>query len=154
MSIAGVTKRQEHQFQLVDAMPADLRSCVHEFGFAIVNVCLQAGVRKPSMIRQLVHEIWDGARQPSQRANGINNNSAIAKLDWLLLQEQCPVSANKLLRSLAQSNHFLVPRDPTTPMIAASMKAIETMGRLTKQDKHRIRLSAAIKANAQSMWQL
>lgn len=152
MSMNGSMARIDHQYQIVDAMPADLRGCVHEFGFAIVNACLQAGVRKPALIRQLVHEIWSGARQPMQRTRGVQNSSAIGKLDWLLMQADCPLSASGLLRSLAQSHHVLVPRTPSGVMVEASMDAIKDMGRLTKHEKHKARLDAAISASAKSMW--
>lgn len=129
---------------VTDGMPPDLRQCVHEFGFAIVNACLSHGVKSPGAIRQLVHEIWEGARQPCQR------RIHLGTVDWLLMQAGSPISAPKLFRVLAANAHAVVPIDPNPKMIAASMAEVSNFDvRCTKEEKHRRRLRAAIKAGAE-----
>ena len=132
-------------------MPADLRACVHEFGFAIVNACILAGVTQPARIRQLVYEIWQGARQPNQRT-GTKGTSALDFLDWVLIQAGAQITAPCLLRLLYQKGLVVIPHEPTDQMIVTSMMAIERMGLLTKRKKHALRLRAAIRAATRQFW--
>ena len=129
----------------IDKLTRDQRECVHEFGFAIVKACMDMGITQPNRIRFLVHTIWSGARQPGQRM-GKGSTSAIAKLDWLLLQQNCEIPAKTLLRTLADDNFFFVPRNPTATMIEASMDATNHFGIVSKREKHQRRLQAAISA--------
>ncbi len=145
-------QRSLRQTQATDAMTPELRACVHEFGFPIVHAMLEAKVRKPSLIRQLVHEVWAGARQPRQRAAKREVSPALNNLDWLLIQAKAEITAPELLRFLAMSGLVIVPREPSAAMLNASMTAIDGMGLLTKPEKHRIRLREAVKAGVCSMW--
>lgn len=138
-------------FDAIDKLSAGQRECVHEFGFAIVKACIDMGVSQPNRIRFLVHTIWSGARQPQQRM-GKGPAGAVAKLDWLLLQQNCGVRAETLLRTLADNNFVFVPRTPTAAMIDASLDATNHMGVVSKREKHQNRLIAAIKAQMRSVW--
>src|SRR5262249_24608058 len=100
--------RTVRSFERVDAMSPALRSCVHEFGDRIVAACLQAGVTSPAHIRTLVHEIWNGARQPNQR------RGTLGTLDWLLLQAGAQINARALVGLLAQNRYFILPEMPTS----------------------------------------
>lgn len=124
-------------------MPPELRALVHEFGYAIVNAFLVCGVRKVSTIRHLVMEVWAGARQPSQVGG------AEGTLDWVLMQAGAEINAAKLERLLADFNLRIVPAEPSREMIEASMAEVSDFTqRITKREKHRRRLTAAIKACA------
>jgi hypothetical protein len=133
--------RCESTLSQTDNMPGDLRACVHEFGFPIVDACLQAKVSDPRRIRQLVLEIWAGARQIGQRGG------AEGTLDWVLMQAGANISAATLERVLADFNFHIVPTNPNRAMLDASMAEVCGFNeRMTKTEKHRRRLVAAIRA--------
>jgi hypothetical protein len=130
-----------------DGLPPDIRECVHEFGMPIVTVCLKHGVRDPRHIRELVREIWEGARHIGQR------RPPMGALDWLLIQAGAQISAATLVRMLRDNNYCVTPIDPTREMLNASMREVSGYTeRITKEEKHRRRLRAAIQAcNAQAL---
>lgn len=136
-----ISSRRQNALDRSDEMPRELRECVHEYGYAIVHACLDNGVKRPGQIHQLVHEIWEGARQPSQR------RERLGMLDWVLLQAGAQISAATLLRILAGNSMAIVPLMPSTAMVAASMAEVSGFNvRVTKTEKHRRRLTAAVKA--------
>jgi len=135
------TKKIAHSFDEMEHMSADLKECVHEFGYAIVDACRTVGIEQPRHIRHLVHVIWDGARQPLQRR-------PLSTLDWLLLQAGAEISGARLIGYLAAHGFLVVPREPNIKMVEASMDAVHHMGRVTKTEKHRNRLRAALKVGA------
>lgn len=145
-AIQNNTEKVERSFAVTDNMPPGLRQCVHEYGFAIVTACLDAGIRNPATIHQLVREIWEGARQPRQRRSRGNT------IDWLLIQAKAEITAAELSRVLLNNSLAIVPLDPTRAMIDASM--VEVSGfdvRCTKSEKHRRRLAAAIKEGSRHL---
>jgi hypothetical protein len=131
-----------------DAMSPDLRQCVHEFGYAIVHAMMECGVSNPGQIRQLVHEVWSGARQPGQR----QIQTVAGSLDWLLIQSGAAINAATLLRVLRSNGMVIVTLDPSDYAVQASMDAIKEMGVLSKPAKHRARLRAAIAATVKHLW--
>lgn len=135
----GALAKQENSFAVTDGMPPKLKQCVHEYGFAIVKACLQAGVSKPEHIHQLVREIWDGARQPRQsRRRG-------GQIDWILIQANAEITAAELSRVLFNNGLGIVPLAPTRAMLDASMAEVANFDvRCTKLEKHRRRLMAAV----------
>jgi MinD-like ATPase involved in chromosome partitioning or flagellar assembly len=137
-------QRKEEALAVTDEMPAELRACVHEFGLPIVTACVNAGVSKPAVIRQLVAEIWDGARQTTQQ----RRRGPISVLDWVLIQAGAQISAATLLRVLRSHSMVIIPLEPTTLMVEASMDAVNHMGVVSKSRKHRNRLRAAINVGA------
>lgn len=137
-------KRTLRSFDELDRLSPRLRECVHEFGLPIVRACLQMKISEPRHIRQLVHEIWEGARQTTQRKENVTRGS----LEWLLIQSGTGVSAATLIEFLARHNLAIVSSEPTAAMVAASMDAVNHMGVVSKSAKHRNRLRAAIKAGA------
>lgn len=141
--MSDIMGRRERSFDDIEHMPPELRECVHEYGYAIVKACQQAGVTRPANIHQLVREIWDGARQPGQkRGTG-------GTLDWMLIQAGANISAAVLLRVLENSGLAIVPIHPTREMIEASKAEVSGFNQVvTKSEKHRLRLIAAIKAGA------
>jgi hypothetical protein len=137
-----------------DAMPAELRACVHEFGAQIVNTLMQHGITKAASIRDIVHSCWMGAREPHQRHGLRVRRSPVAdQLDWLLEQKGAQITSATLLRLLKSHSLVIVPLHPSTTMVEASMATVSTHNRaVTKEQKHRFRLQSAIRASAQRMW--
>lgn len=125
----------------MDEMPRELRECVHEFGFGIVQMLLDNGVRNPAAIRQIVTAIWGGARQECQRVGARNT------IDWLLSQSGTGVSAKTFYRLLAANNMAIVASEPTRAMLNASLAEVSGYNiKCTKEEKHRRRLRAALRA--------
>lgn len=146
-------RRALRALEVADNLSPGLRACVHEFGSAIVQAFLLAGIKDPKRIRILVHECWEGARQPAQRNRvGRLRSPVIDNLDWILVQAKAEITAERLLRVLWQHSMVIVPREPSTVMVDASMNALKEMGLVSKSQKHLIRLRAAIKASAASLW--
>jgi len=145
-----IEERRDRSLAEVDAMPGQLRMCVHEFGYPIVKMCLQCGVKEPSHIRALVTAIWDGARSPADRPP--HRDSVLSRLDWLLMQAEAPITAAALIRFLYAHNMVLIPRHPSKAMVEASIEATGHMGLVSKTQKHEGRLRAAIDAALRHMW--
>lgn len=144
--IGAMTQKRINSFNVTDTMPPELRACVHEYGYAIVHVFLQHGIRKPSVIHQIVRECWEGARQPSQKRPDMGT------LDWLLVQREANISAAELIRALRYNDLLVVPRTPTRQMLTASMAEVSGFNeRITKTEKHRRRLAAALIAAAEHL---
>lgn len=49
-------KRRE-RMEKIDALPKELRECVHDYGFAVVKVLAEMGVTKPKNVRHIVETI-------------------------------------------------------------------------------------------------
>jgi hypothetical protein len=147
MNYPMVSQKCQNSFERIDKMSPELRSCVHEFGEPIVIACMMAGVKQPQRIRQLVREIWEGARQPTQ------SRPRLGSLDWIMQQAGAEISAETLIRILRDNHHYLVPLDPSKEMIEASMNTVSSYNmRITKRDKHRLRLRAAIEAGVKHLY--
>lgn len=124
----------------VDAMPTVLRECVHEFGLPIVRCCLKFGITNPAHVRELVREIWDGAREGGQ------TNGVYGTVDWLLVRSQ-GLSSATLSRVLADHHMTIAPLAPTREMLNASMAEVSGFNiKCTREEKHRRRLAAALVA--------
>jgi hypothetical protein len=142
-------KRRRH-IAITDNMPGPLRACVHEFGFSIVSAFIDAGVKDPRIIRHLVHVTWAGARESAQRR--APKNGPLATLDWVLAQSGSPITALNLWRLLYSASWVIVPMHPTLNMLDASMEEVSAFNvACTKQEKHRRRIEAAIKAFAKDV---
>lgn len=140
MSTVGVD-RASKQFAEIERFPAELRQCVHEYGYPIIKQFICCGITKPGQIHNLMREIWEGARssRQSRQRSGI--------LDWLLIQAGAEITAAELCRALRASNLIIVPTTPTKAMIEASMATVSGFNlKVTKMDKHRLRLLAALDA--------
>jgi hypothetical protein len=139
-----ISDRRFKSLDRMDAMPAELRDCVHEFGLVIVEVLVKHGVRSPKAIREIVKEIWLGPRQEGQK------NDAATAIDWLLCQSGNMISAKTFYRMLAENNMTIVKVEPTRAMIEASLAEVSGHNiRCTKQEKHTRRLRAALRAAMQ-----
>lgn len=137
-----ISARQERSLSAVDSMSPAWRECVHEYGYAIVHACLEAGVTEPRRVHQLVREIWDGAR------SYVDKKKPAGTLDWLLMQS-AGISVSGLSRALANESLQIVPKHPTQRMILASLGEVSGFNvQCTKFEKHQRRLQAALSAEA------
>ena len=57
--IARVAAKREARMQKIDALPADIRELVHEYGYHVVNSFMLHGVPKAKHIRHLVETVLD-----------------------------------------------------------------------------------------------
>lgn len=150
----GISQSQKNMNE-VDMLPLEHRRIVHEFGYSIYRALLRAGVRNPGAMRNLVNEIWHGARGSTRMGKpvGVRGSANIASLDWLLIQSGSNVSAATLLGHMRQAGLVIVPLEPMRQMIDASMETVSGHNVLvSKEEKHRRRLRAAIEAGVDALW--
>lgn len=135
-----MSQKRLNALDQVDKMPAELREVVHEFGLPIVTVLVKFGIKKPNHIREVVRELWGGGRQEGQKSGARNT------IDFALSRNL--VSYEGLVRLLADNSLAIVPKHPTRAMIAASMETVSGYNlKITKAEKHKRRLEAAIEAS-------
>lgn len=135
----AISQKRVEAMEIIDTMPGDLRECVHEFGLPIITVLTKFGVRDPRHIREVVREIWHGARQEGQRSDTLNS------IDVLLARGD--LTLRGLARFLADNNMAIVRVEPTRAMIDASLEEVSGYNvRCSKEEKHRRRLRAALRA--------
>jgi hypothetical protein len=132
-----------------DRMPAHLRECVHEYGLPIVSVLMKHGITRASAIREIVREIWAGARQTSQR------RAPSSTLDWYFVQAGVDMNTSTLLRLLSDQSLIIVPKNATVQMVEASMDTVSGHNLvITKRQKHKLRLDAALDAGSKHLLRL
>lgn len=148
----NVMRRRDESLRQTDMMPGPLRECVHEFGFAIVDQCRMFGIKEPARIRQLVRTVWDGARSPVDRPHSTGGSHTLGHLDWLLIQAGAQLTAPQLIRLLWDHGMAVIPKEPSELMVQASIDETGKMGLVSKKDKHRLRLRAAIRAAAVKLY--
>jgi len=138
-----ISQLRTKQLETVDRMGPDLRECVHEFGLPIVTVLTKHGIRSPARIREIVRECWAGPRQTGQ------TQGARSALDFVLARG--PTSARTLNRIIADYSLVLTTVEPTRIMLDASMAEVSGFNvRVTREEKHRRRLRAALRAAAEA----
>ena len=54
-----VEKRRRDRMTRIDAMPADMRQLVHEYGLRVVDTCTALGITKARRIRHIVEAVLD-----------------------------------------------------------------------------------------------
>lgn len=139
MSDYALSAKRHRDLDMVDNFPPDLRECVHDFGLPIVRTLVKHGICKPSHIREIVREIWNGPRQDGQR------NGTLGSVDFALARGG--VTLPMLRRMLEENNMAIVSCEPTRAMLDASMAAVSGYNvRVSKEEKHRRRLRAALRA--------
>ena len=130
-------------------LPPELRACVHEYGLSIVRVCMKHGIRRAPVIRELVREIWAGARNASQP------RAPSSTLDWYFSQAGLDINVQTLIRLLEDQSLAIIPKMATREMIAVSMTTVAAYDlRITKQEKHKRRLDAALAVGAKHLLKL
>lgn len=145
--LAIIRQRQAH----VDSLPADIRALVHDFGWGVVSAYLQAGVTKAKRIRHLIETTLDGSWEiRSRRLNTQVISRAAERLNKCLSEFHLPANGQALVDSLRRNGAVIVCMQPTTAMVDASIHALHqpqyANAYVTKQEKHRIRLTAALRA--------
>jgi hypothetical protein len=132
-------KRSVRSFDVIDNMPSNVKRCVHEYGYSIVEVLTKHGITNPRHIDEIVTRVWAGARNSNQKQN------IFSGLDVLLGKDI--LTANALIAYLAENGMALVPICPTKAMTEASMETVSDFSlRITKEEKHKRRLMAALRA--------
>lgn len=140
---------RDRALDLTDQMPAHLRECVHEYGLPIVTVLMKHGITRSSAIREIVREIWAGARQTSQR------RAPSSTLDWYFAQAGIELNTATLLRLLADQSLIIVPKNATVQMVEASLSTVCNHDMvITKRQKHKLRLDAALDAGSKHLLRL
>lgn len=54
-------ERRRARMKAIDALPADIRTIVHEEGWTVVNQFLMCGVTKAKVIKHLIRTVRDGS---------------------------------------------------------------------------------------------
>lgn len=106
----------------IDKMPKEIRELIHEHGLTVVQSFLDHGVTSAKAITHLIKAVRTGSIDPGIGTGGVGM-----------------INAGRTM--------CVVPMEPTIPMIAASMATVTGNDVLVdKEEKHRRRLRAAIKA--------
>lgn len=127
---ASLVDRAMKRMARVDAMPPELRQIVYEHSLEVVQEFLNMGVTIPKRIKHLIDTVL---------ANDFANGAP------RFARNQAPEGR----RNPVNRRMLVVPDEPTSEMIAASMAEVSTFDqRITKQEKHRRRLRVAIRAGA------
>lgn len=138
-----ISARRLNAMDRMDSLMPHHRHLVHEFGLPIVSVLIRHGVTGTAAIREVVRECWAGPRQECQRAD------TRGTIDWLLARSGSNLSAKALYRVLADNNLFIVSAEPSRAMLNASMSEVSGFNvRCSREEKHKRRLRAAIRASA------
>lgn len=112
-------QRVINRMDRIDAMEPDLRALVHEHGLTMVQAFLDVGVKKANQIAHLIMVVTRGSTEVGDRRE------------------------NPRLTSMK----VFVPLEPSDRMIEASMATVANHDMpMTKREKHRLRLKAAIQA--------
>lgn len=134
-----IGRKRLSALETVDALPRDLRGCVHDFGLPIVTVLTKFGIRDPRHIREIVREIWAGPRQTGQ------GNGTLGAVDFAL--SRGAISLPMLQRMLAENGMVITTVEPSRAMLDASMAEVSGFNvRCAREEKHRRRLRAALRA--------
>ena len=153
MSAMAIIQRQGDTLDKTDALPKALRDCVHEFGYSVVHTFVQCGVTHPNTIRHLIHTVYKGAREPgNKRPAAKGHHRALDALDDYLLLHEGTITGRSLIGLLREASCVVLPREPTPAMVGASIAALSTHGIVTYEQKHLIRLRAAIREGEREAW--
>jgi hypothetical protein len=130
-----------------DDMPAELRAVVHEVGLPLVRIFMECGVTKPQHIRALVTACWLNAQGHTNRQPGLP-----AQIDALLIRQGGAVTSGMLALLLRQMGAGILPLSPSPLMVQASIEETGKHGLMGKEEKHRVRLLAGIRAGLAQHW--
>lgn len=114
-----VDRRRAARMDVVDDLPEDWRQLVHDYGLSVTIAIRDSGVAKVKNARHIIETVLNElspTRGPSS-SQGRRRDKGLV----------------------------LIPKEPTESMIAASIETIAGGGiAITKHEKHRLRLRAAI----------
>lgn len=130
----------------IDGVSTDARALVHEFGYSVVRAFDEAGIRNPKIIRNLIYAVWIGAREPGNKPAAASPQVFRAlNAAWPHLQ-----NAEGMHGFLCGVLKYTVaPILPSRAMINASMAEMGRHAVVSKEQKHRLRLQAALRAQAE-----
>jgi len=115
----------------IDALPAEMRQLVHDFGWTVVKAFRDAGVTKAKTIVHLIRCVNEGSVEGKSRP--------------MIFLDEAP-------KALAGNGLAVVPIEPTQEMIDASLAQVTGFNVIvSKPEKHRRRLRAAIEAGRQKI---
>ncbi len=132
---AVALSRVRQRMSRVDAMPADVRACVHEFGLTVVDAMLACGITQARHMRHLVATVRAGAVEIGNR-----------EMTRAQQHEQC----RRMAGYLRKAGFVVVPSAPTSVMVQASIAALDDAGLagtwVARDRKHLLRLTRALDA--------
>lgn len=146
----------DQSLQIVDNLSPDLRRLVHEYGLHAVQTCLEAGVTRPASIAHVIRSIRGSARGGRQGAvptMKLRGGRVLSALDPWLLAQGAAFTGQQVVRVILDQSYTVLPIQPTATMIDASLGALDGVGRVDRHQKHLMRLTAAIRAGTNSMWE-
>lgn len=118
-----VDARRIKRMETVDSMPEDWRAVVHDYGLSIVTALRDCGVKEAKRARHIISVV---VNETSPFHGGFSSQGRHKAHDEQLV---------------------LVSREPSEAMIQASMDTVSNFDvTVTKHEKHRLRLRAAINA--------
>jgi len=135
-------------FDWLDAQDPTMRAVVHDFGMNRVRACMAAGVVNPARIRQLLCMLM-GARPDHFNAR---RRGLAGLIDGVLINAGAAVSSSEIIAVIRHSGATIVPTDPSDTAVTASLHALDKVGRVNRETKHRLRLRAALLAMDRQLW--
>jgi hypothetical protein len=125
----------------IDALSPEIRQLVHEEGLTVVGAFLDLGVTAPRHIRHLISTVRCGS-----------NNGGMNPLQREAAHRSLGID-DEVVTKLKRAGLAVVPLEPTPRMIDASIALVrDHTEAMTKPEKHRRRLQAAILAAARGRW--
>ncbi len=138
-----IGRRRREALTKTDALPKEIKQVVHDFGLPIVDVLWKHGIKRAVVMREIINTIMLGPRQEGQR------NGVMSSLDVILAQG--PINSSALTRLLNENSMTICTVEPTRKMLDASLSEVSGFNmRVTKEEKHRLRLRAALRASMQN----
>lgn len=143
--------RGEHHCDFVDRLPKELRSLVHEYGLSVVLDFYNNGITKPGAIRFLIRSVRLGAREPGNRRH---YGTHLPNLDEFLVSSGSSLTAEQIVRVIREGGYTVLPvAGPTREMTHASMATVSSGSvAVGKEQKHMMRLQAAMTAGDRALW--
>lgn len=150
----SAVKRSQNRMKEIDSLPEDLRHLVYEHGWSIIKAFIDSGIKKKNSINHIIYTVREGSFEIGKREgeNLIYKSIPLSEeiicrcLDFFKI----PPISKQIIGHLIHKGQIIVPTEPSEKMIQASMDAVKPIsegGRpLTKHQKHKIRLRAAMKA--------
>lgn len=140
--------------ETIDRLPLGLRSCVHDFGFSVVHQFVMQGITSPKTIRHLILTVWGGAREVGncRQPDRYAGQGIVAQIDDTLSVHGAPLLGRQVMALLRQKGNTLLSTEPTDEMVIASCSALSDRGTVTYEQKHRLRLRAALRRGDQDRW--
>jgi hypothetical protein len=134
----------------VDRMLPEWRELVHEYGYEIVHLARDFRL-SPGATRQFIQTVLLGSRSMvNGRGSARRGLRGVRRqLDAVLTLIGAPFHAEFLIRQLSDAGFVLVHKEPNEGMVDASIAETGKLGLVSKREKHRARLRAAI-AHAQA----